>query len=119
MADSAPGLHSTTPDLERDLSRERFAMRSLLEFARTLTPDLGPIGILKSIQRTIMGKTLITDGFAYLSTDSDSGDRKYKLVSHSGLKQFPFPEEIDFEQLEIDLLRKECGQHYQSSTPNR
>jgi serine phosphatase RsbU (regulator of sigma subunit) len=100
MADHISDVHSTTPDLERDLSRERFAMRSLLEFARTLTPDLGPIGILKSIQRTIMGKTLITDGFAYLSIDSDAEDRSYKLVSHSGLKQFPFPDEIDFEQLE-------------------
>ncbi|HYM19983.1 MAG TPA: SpoIIE family protein phosphatase [Candidatus Kapabacteria bacterium] len=86
-------------DLERDLRRERFAMRSLLEFARTLTPDLGPVGILKSIQRTIMGKALITDGFAYLGED-DGHSRRYRLVSHSGLRAFPFPETITFEELE-------------------
>ncbi len=91
--------------LERDLRRERFAMRSLLEFARTLTPDLGPIGILKSIQRTIMGKALITDGFAYLGNEPlPNGERQYQLVSHSGLRHFPFPETISFEELETWLF---------------
>lgn len=103
-----PALQTTThnpqPDLERDLRRERFAMRSLLEFARTLTPDLGPVGILKSIQRTIMGKALITDGFAYLSDGADGGERRYRLVSHSGLRSFPFPETITFEDLETWLF---------------
>jgi sigma-B regulation protein RsbU (phosphoserine phosphatase) len=101
MAQAA--IRNGQPDLERDLRRERFAMRSLLEFARTLTPDLGPVGILKSIQRTIMGKALITDGFAYLGDNNDSA-RTYTLVSHSGLRAFPFPETITFEELETWLF---------------
>ncbi len=85
-------------------------MRSLLEFARTLTPDLGTIGILKSIQRTIMGKALITDGFAYMSVENpDGSDRRFQLVSHSGLRHFPFPENISFEHLETWIFSPPDG----------
>jgi serine phosphatase RsbU (regulator of sigma subunit) len=104
VPDPTTEIRYPTPDLERDLRRERFAMRSLLEFARTLTPDLGPIGILKSIQRTIMGKALITDGFAYLSDNAGVGSRRYKLVSHAGLRSVSFPESITFEELETWLF---------------
>jgi hypothetical protein len=44
------------PDFEKELLRERFAMRSLLEFTRTLTPDLGIEGIIRSVERTVMEK---------------------------------------------------------------
>ena len=110
MTDQRPNIVSPTPDLERDLRRERFAMRSLLEFARTLSPDLGTIGILKSIQRTIMGKALITDGFAYMGVEGSEGsDRQFRLVSHSGLRHFPFPEEIGFEHLETWIFSPPDG----------
>ncbi len=110
LTDNSPNIISPLPDLERDLRRERFAMRSLLEFARTLTPDLGTIGILKSIQRTIMGKALITDGFAYMSVENpDGSDRRFQLVSHSGLRHFPFPENISFEHLETWIFSPPDG----------
>jgi sigma-B regulation protein RsbU (phosphoserine phosphatase) len=72
-------------------------MNSLLEFARTLTPDLGPEGIIKSVLRTIMGKGLIAEGFAYLSTGSED---EYHLVSRSGFKQVDLPQVIIFPTLE-------------------
>lgn len=93
---SAPDQQS----YERDLRRERFAMRSLLEFARTLTPDLGPDGILKSVMRTIMGKGLIPEGFAYLSLGKEDGEHRYYLVSRSGFRGLDLPEILTFEMLE-------------------
>jgi sigma-B regulation protein RsbU (phosphoserine phosphatase) len=95
-----PNPISETPDLKRDLLRERFAMNSLLEFARTLTPDLGAEGIMKSVLRTIMGKGLITDGFAYLSTGNKD---EYELVSRAGFRKTDLPNIIIFPTLEAWL----------------
>ncbi len=66
----------TPQDLAAELSQERFALASLLEFARTLTPDLGPRGIIRSVLRSVMGKSLIKEAFAYLA----DGER-YELVA--------------------------------------
>src|ERR1700704_2030119 len=90
--------------LDRELLRERFAMRSLLEFARTLTPDLGPEGILKSVLRTIMGKGLITEGFAYLALKNNVGEQRYHLASRSGFRGLELPTTITFEMLETWLF---------------
>jgi sigma-B regulation protein RsbU (phosphoserine phosphatase) len=100
VSNSKPEAQIPIPDLTRDLLRERFAMSSLLEFARTLTPDLGPEGIIKSVQRTIMGKGLIAEGFAYLSTDNQD---EYHIVSRSGFKQIDLPNVIIFPTLEAWL----------------
>jgi sigma-B regulation protein RsbU (phosphoserine phosphatase) len=86
-----------TRDLERDLLRERFAMRSLLEFARTLTPDLGVQGIIRSVQRTVMGKGLITESFAYLE-NQEAG--KFEFVNKIGFRKLDLPPEISFEEFE-------------------
>jgi sigma-B regulation protein RsbU (phosphoserine phosphatase) len=95
-----PDARSPISDPARDLLRERFAMSSLLEFARTLTPDLGPEGIIKSVLRTIMGKGLIAEGFAYLSSGNED---EYRLVSRSGFKQVDMPTVIIFPTLEAWL----------------
>src|SRR5205807_415312 len=93
-----PDTRHPTPDPVRDLLRERYAMSSLLEFARLLTPDLGPVGIIKSIQRTIMGKGLIADSFAYLSEKDDRAH--FSLVSRFGFRGAELPEKITFETIE-------------------
>ena len=103
---------SPTSDPGRELLRERFAMRSLLEFARTLTPDLGPDGILKSVQRTIMGKALITEAFAYLSIKKIDGEHRYHLVSRSGYRGQELPESISFEMLETWLFTPPDRTHF-------
>lgn len=82
---------STTQDLANELQQERFALSSLLEFARTLTPDLGPRGIVRSVLRTVMGKSLIKEAFAYVIT----GDQQYELVAHSGFPGFELADRID------------------------
>jgi serine phosphatase RsbU (regulator of sigma subunit) len=84
-------------DLERDLLRERFAMRSLLEFARTLTPDLGVQGIIRSVQRTVMGKGLITESFAYLENQDAE---KFEFTNKIGFRKLDLPPEISFEEFE-------------------
>jgi sigma-B regulation protein RsbU (phosphoserine phosphatase) len=91
--------------LDRDLRRERFAMHSLLEFARTLTPDLGPQGILKSVLRTIMGKGLIVEGFAYLSMEKGEETHWYNLIAKYGLRGVELASEISFDTLETWLLK--------------
>jgi sigma-B regulation protein RsbU (phosphoserine phosphatase) len=98
--------------LDRELLRERFAMRSLLEFARTLTPDLGPEGILKSVLRTIMGKGLITEGFAYLALKKDVGEQRYHLASRSGFRRLELPVTITFEMLETWLFAPPERTHF-------
>ncbi len=110
--DLTPNAQSQNPDLDRDLRRERFAMRSLLEFARTLTPDLGPEGILKSVLRTIMGKGLITEGFGYLVAKMEHGDHRYHLTSRSGFRNFDLPQEISFEMLETWLFSPPERTHF-------
>jgi serine phosphatase RsbU (regulator of sigma subunit) len=92
-----PDIH----DLAADLSRERFALSSLLEFARTLTPDLGPRGIIRSVVRTVMGKSLIKDAFAYLGAT----DGTYELITHSGFAGEEFPEQIDGVRLDKVLAK--------------
>ncbi|MDP4235363.1 MAG: PP2C family protein-serine/threonine phosphatase [Bacteroidota bacterium] len=79
-------------------------MHSLLEFARTLTPDLGPEGILKSVLRTIMGKGLITEGFAYLSLKEESLERRYRLLSRSGFRGIELPTVLTFEMIEAWMI---------------
>ncbi len=57
-----------------------------------------------------MGKALITDGFAYMGVEGSEGsDRQFRLVSHSGLRHFPFPEEIGFEYLETWIFSPPDG----------
>src|SRR5687768_15636330 len=97
---------SERQQLERDLVRERFAMRSLLEFTRTLTPDLGAEGILKSILRTIMGKGLITHAFAYFA---DSDGEKYALIHKFGFPKLDTPHSAPFDLLEKWLARHPEG----------
>jgi serine phosphatase RsbU (regulator of sigma subunit) len=81
----------SSQDLAGDLSRERYALSSLLEFARTLRPDLGPHGILRSVQRTIMGKALIMSSFVYLA-DGEGGDQDtFSLVNVAGFRSTKFP----------------------------
>ena len=98
--------------LDRELLRERFAMRSLLEFARTLTPDLGPEGILKSVLRTIMGKGLITEGFAYLSLKKEEAEHRYYLVTKSGFRSLDLPHDISFANLETWLFTPPDRTHF-------
>ncbi len=82
----------TPQDLAAELSQERFALTSLLEFARTLTPDLGPRGIMRSVLRTVMGKSLIKEAIAYLGT---MDGEHYELVAHAGFDHLPLPEVLD------------------------
>ncbi len=82
----------TPQDLAAELSQERFALASLLEFARTLTPDLGPRGIIRSVLRSVMGKSLIKEAFAYLA----DGER-YELVARAGFAHLELSETIDRE----------------------
>ena len=89
----------TPQDLATQLSQERYALSSLLEFARTLSPDLGPRGIIRSVLRTVMGKSLITESFAYLGI---ANGEKYELVARAGFAQTEFLDIIDrdgFDQL--------------------
>jgi serine phosphatase RsbU (regulator of sigma subunit) len=84
----------TPQDLATQLSQERYALSSLLEFARTLSPDLGPRGIMRSVLRTVMGKSLIKEAFAYLGISN--GDRyEYELVARAGFGQLDLPQFID------------------------
>jgi sigma-B regulation protein RsbU (phosphoserine phosphatase) len=84
-------------DLAAELSQERFALTSLLEFARTLTPDLGPRGIIRSVLRTVMGKSLIAEAFGYLADGN-----QYELVARAGFANHPLPEVIN--RAEFDAL---------------
>jgi sigma-B regulation protein RsbU (phosphoserine phosphatase) len=79
----------TSQDLAAELSQERFALASLLEFARTLTPDLGPRGIIRSVLRSVMGKSLIKEAFAYLADGE-----KYELVARAGFAHQELSEAI-------------------------
>lgn len=110
--DSKPNTRNPIPVPDRELFRERFAMRSLLEFARTLTPDLGPEGILKSVMRTIMGKGLIPEGFAYLSEKTQYGDNIYNIVSKSGFREVDLPATITFEMFETWLFAPPGRTHF-------
>jgi sigma-B regulation protein RsbU (phosphoserine phosphatase) len=96
-------IPTPNPDPVKDLLRERFAMSSLLEFARLLTPDLGPVGIIKTVLRTIMGKGLIPDSFAYLSKGREDS-QSYELVTKFGFRTAELPHIIRFEQIESWLL---------------
>jgi phosphoserine phosphatase RsbU/P len=88
---------SMTQDLAAELQQERFALSSLLDFARTLTPDLGPRGIVRSVLRTVMGKSLIKEAFAYVGTNETG---YFELAAHAGFAGFPLHERIDSEQLD-------------------
>jgi sigma-B regulation protein RsbU (phosphoserine phosphatase) len=79
-------------DLATQLSQERFALTSLLEFARTLTPDLGPSGIIRSVLRTVMGKSLIKEAIGYLGT---ADGERFELVAHAGFDHLKFSESLD------------------------
>jgi phosphoserine phosphatase RsbU/P len=92
------GIFSRVPsikDLSAELSQERFALASLLEFARTLTPDLGPREIIRSGLRTIMGKSLIAEAFGYLSKEGS-----YELVARAGFAHKELPEVLDLEEFD-------------------
>jgi serine phosphatase RsbU (regulator of sigma subunit) len=96
----------TTEELQQELVRERFALRSLLDFAQTLTPELGVEGIIRSVLRTIMGKALIQDTFAYVHhsyfpdelQERVSGD--YLLVTYAGFRKRTFNAQISSEDLD-------------------
>ena len=100
---------SVTEDLATQLSQERYALTSLLEFARTLTPDLGPEGIIKSVLRTVMGRSLIKDAFAYLELPRlGEVDRKYGLVMRAGFTGEVLSEIVtlsEFDELLGDRVR--------------
>ncbi len=87
----------TPQDLAAELSQERYALASLLEFARTLTPDLGPSGIIRSVLRTVMGKSLIKEAIGYLGT---ADGERYELVAHAGFDYLKLPESLDPEALD-------------------
>ncbi len=90
----------TPQELAVELSHERYALSSLLEFAGTLTPDLGPEGIIRSVLRTAMGKSLIAEAFAYLRMED-----RYELVALAGFAKKTLPKIIDqdsFDQLIAD-----------------
>lgn len=101
----------TTEELQQELVRERFALRSLLDFAQTLTPELGVEGIIRSVLRTIMGKALIQDTFAYVHRsyfpddiqERTSGD--YLLVTYAGFRKQSFEPQISSEELD-DLIEQ-------------
>ncbi|HZK76846.1 MAG TPA: SpoIIE family protein phosphatase [Candidatus Kapabacteria bacterium] len=80
----------TPQDLATELSQERFALASLLEFARILTPDLGPREIIRSGLRTIMGKSLIAEAFGYLAKEGS-----YELVARAGFAHKELPDVLD------------------------
>ena len=110
MPDTSPP-RSTTEQLQDELVRERFALRSLLEFAQTLTPELGVEGIIRSVLRTIMGKALIQDCFAYVDReyfpdeikDRFSGD--FLLVTYAGFRDRTFLPQIS--EAEIKAMIEE------------
>ncbi len=92
----------TPQDLAAELTQERYALSSLLEFARTLTPDLGPHGIIRSVLRTVMGKSLIKEAFAYVGV---SGSQVFELSARAGFSTVELPQTIDtkfFESLVSD-----------------
>jgi len=82
----------SSQELQLELSRERYALRSLLEFAQTLRPTLGAQSILKSVVRTIMGKALVSDAFAYFRFD---GEEEFELVTKSGFRTSEIPHRIE------------------------
>lgn len=82
-------------------------MRSLLEFARTLTPDLGTEGILRSVERTIMGKGLITETFAYFQ--KDEANTSFRFLNRIGFRTVELPAELSFEHLETWIVRPPDG----------
>jgi serine phosphatase RsbU (regulator of sigma subunit) len=103
LVDKTIAVVSTTEELSTQLSQERYALTSLLEFARTLTPDLGPEGIIRSVLRTAMGRSLITEAFAYLeSPRQEKPSGEYLLTARAGFAGELLPEKI--EQKEFDEL---------------
>jgi serine phosphatase RsbU (regulator of sigma subunit) len=98
VTDTRNPLPATRPtDPQAQLERERFAMRSLLEFARTLTPDLGIEGIIRSVERTVMGKGLISDCYSYLA-DDEAGS--FRFINRIGFRKLELPPVISFEEFE-------------------
>jgi sigma-B regulation protein RsbU (phosphoserine phosphatase) len=105
----------TTEELQHELVRERFALRSLLDFAQTLTPELGVEGIIRSVLRTIMGKALIQDTFAYVHhsyfpeevQEKLSGD--YLLVTYAGFRKRTFNTQISSEELDALIESPDDG----------
>ena len=104
MPNTSPPI-PTTEQLQDELVRERFALRSLLEFAQTLTPQLGVEGIIRSVLRTIMGKALIQDCFAYVDRDYFPDEIKerfsgeYLLVTYAGFRKRAFSAQISSDDL--------------------
>ena len=90
-------VHDLATELQHELQQERFALSSLLDFARTLTPNLGPRGIVRSVLRTVMGKSLIKEAFAYVCT-TETGF--FELAGHAGFVGFALSERIDSEQFD-------------------
>src|ERR1035437_2476891 len=86
-------------DLEVQLTQERYALSSLLEFVRTLTPDLGPRGIIRSVLRTVMGRSLIKEAFAYLQDTASNGYELVNLAGFSSESLRPFLSNRDFDAL--------------------
>ena len=93
----------TPQDLATQLSQERYALSSLLEFARTLSPDLGPRGIIRSVLRTVMGKSLIAEAFAYLGT---ANGERYELIARAGFANTDFPEVLDHDDFDLLIENK-------------
>lgn len=91
-------LHS--PDLSTQLLQERYALKSLLEFVRMLTPDRGVDSIVRSVLLTIMGRSLIKDAFAYV----DDGEGTYTLSARFGFRDEVLPAVVSESELaEVQL----------------
>jgi len=100
---------SIKEDLAAELSRERYALSSLLEFARTLTPDLGPHGIIRSVLRTAMGKSLIKEAFAYIEISNQTGE-EFELAARAGFADEVLPDKLD--RRGYEKLINETGHRY-------
>lgn len=103
---TTPEPRITNHDPQAQLERERFAMRSLLEFARTLTPDLGIEGIIRSVERTVMGKGLVSDCYAYIGSE-EAGS--FRFINRIGFRKLELPPVITFEEFETWAVKPREG----------
>jgi len=96
----------TPQDLVTQLSQERYALSSLLEFARTLSPDLGPRGIIRNVLRTVMGKSLIKEAFGYIGSESGA---TFHLIARAGFAQIELPDVIDRDGFDTLVTNQEVS----------
>jgi serine phosphatase RsbU (regulator of sigma subunit) len=107
------GLEATSSELTTQLNQERYALRSLLEFVRVLTPDRGVEAIVRSVLLTIMGRSLIKDAFAYV----DDGEGTYSLMSRFGFRDEDLPATVSETELAAVQLRTSTAKVISLSSP--